>query len=297
MNPTSKNKNSYLCIRILQKYKNMNEPQQPQQKTKANNKQACAQMTRQTPHLAAAVCYRDIRVRDISLVPPCQVYIAGSPCQSYSGLGLQEGDEADNGQLVWEPVRYVAAHKPAAVILENVALFSTKFADVMELLLESLRQLSYTVRWAILDTKDFGIPQSRSRFYLVAIRNDCLRVERTGSVTLETIFPEPMGFTIPLSALIDPLPEGAWQPAPPESDDLARSNVLQYYTKMGAKGLNPFLTHAIIDAGSSRKFSSGMTDLCPCLTRNRAREQKYWSSYKGGSLSFVFCLITIISFR
>ena len=64
-----------------------------------------------------------------------------------------------------------AAIQPRAILLENVPGFaSEKFSDYRRNLLQKLSRLGYQPEWKVLQAADFGVPQLRPRFVLVALR-------------------------------------------------------------------------------------------------------------------------------
>ncbi|RKI49401.1 DNA cytosine methyltransferase [Corallococcus sp. AB004] len=94
----------------------------------------------------------------------------GVPCPPFSIAGKQLGAN-DERDLFPEALRLVKEIQPAAVMLENVrGLASDRFSDYRTLILKQLTQLGYTADWRILQASDFGLPQLRPRFILVALR-------------------------------------------------------------------------------------------------------------------------------
>ena len=100
----------------------------------------------------------------------------GSPCQSFSSAGKQEGGVKGSGtqsSLLWETVRIIQDKKPKFVIWENVKnVLAPKHKPVFNEYLKELERLGYTNYLppkGILNSKDFGIPQSRERLFVVSI--------------------------------------------------------------------------------------------------------------------------------
>lgn len=102
----------------------------------------------------------------------------GFPCQDISNAGKQKGftDEGGNrtrSGLFFEALRIIEDFKPKFAIAENVkALTSKKFANEFRLVLESLDAAGYNNYYAVLNSKDFGIPQNRERVFIISIRKD-----------------------------------------------------------------------------------------------------------------------------
>ena len=99
----------------------------------------------------------------------------GVPCPPFSVAGTQLG-EADQRDLFPEALRIVAEAQPKAVMFENVRGFATaKFAAYRRRLIDALLALGYESRWCLLNAAKFGVPQSRTRFVLVALRPKQMR--------------------------------------------------------------------------------------------------------------------------
>lgn len=96
----------------------------------------------------------------------------GLPCPPFSIAGKQLGAD-DERDMFPTALRLVRESKPTAVLIENVpGLSSNRFADYRRRVLEELRQLGYAADWKILNAADFGVPQVRRRFVLVAVEEE-----------------------------------------------------------------------------------------------------------------------------
>lgn len=96
----------------------------------------------------------------------------GVPCPPFSIAGKQLGsdDERDMFPTALEIVRTI---RPRAVLLENVSgLASAKFKDYRAGILRQLHKMGYEVDWQLLQSSDYGVPQLRPRFILVALKPD-----------------------------------------------------------------------------------------------------------------------------
>lgn len=95
----------------------------------------------------------------------------GVPCPPFSIAGKQLGKD-DERDLFPEALRLVSEAKPAAVMLENVRGLSTaKFDGYRQWVLETLASMGYCADWQVLNASDFGVPQLRPRFILVAVKS------------------------------------------------------------------------------------------------------------------------------
>ena len=80
-------------------------------------------------------------------------------------------EQTDERDLFPQALRLIAESEPRAVIRENVRGFATKrFDEYRSWLLGELRQLGYEPDWRLLTASEYGVPQLRPRFVLVALR-------------------------------------------------------------------------------------------------------------------------------
>lgn len=96
--------------------------------------------------------------------------LAGFPCQPFSRAGHEKGFEDTRGTLFFEIERILKHHKPKLFLLENVrGLIGHDGKHTFRRILEILEE-DYVVSWKVLNAKDFGLPQSRARVYIVGIK-------------------------------------------------------------------------------------------------------------------------------
>ena len=101
------------------------------------------------------------------------LFVGGSPCQSFSLVGKQRGLEDTRGTLFYEYARLVSEIKPKVFIYENVkAVLSNDDGRTWEVMKKVFTDLNYTWKQTVLNAKDFGIPQNRERIFVVGFRND-----------------------------------------------------------------------------------------------------------------------------
>ena len=102
------------------------------------------------------------------------VIIGGPPCQSYSTIGKRKND--DRAKLYVEYMRLLDLIKPKMFIFENV-LGILSFKDelgnkIIDTIFNKFNQLGYTTVLKTLNAKDFGVPENRTRVFLVGVRNN-----------------------------------------------------------------------------------------------------------------------------
>ncbi len=101
-------------------------------------------------------------------MPDFDLLCAGFPCQAFSIAGKRRGFEDSRGTLFFEVARLAAAKRPPYLLLENVpGLLSHDKGRTFYTILGTLSELGYHVEWKVLNSKDFGVPQSRKRVYIV----------------------------------------------------------------------------------------------------------------------------------
>lgn len=105
-------------------------------------------------------------------LPDFDLFTGGFPCQPFSTVGMQQGesDQYGRGTLLYDIIRICAAKKPKYVLLENVKGLATKrFEGTFNTLKKAFKDMGYgDIRYAILNTKDYGIPQNRERLWMFA---------------------------------------------------------------------------------------------------------------------------------
>lgn len=108
-------------------------------------------------------------------LPNIDLICAGFPCQSFSLAGKQQGFDDTRGTLFFEVARVAAAKRPALLYLENVQnLLSHDKGWTFETILEVLDDIGYDVSWTVLNSANFGVPQSRNRVFITGfLRGRC----------------------------------------------------------------------------------------------------------------------------
>lgn len=115
------------------------------------------------------VPYGDITKIEAESIPEHDILCAGFPCQPFSHIGKREGfNHPTQGTMFHEIVRILKVRKPKAIFLENVpGLVNHDEGRTLKVIMDSLQELGYICQYTVLNAKDFGVPQSRARFYLV----------------------------------------------------------------------------------------------------------------------------------
>ena len=118
------------------------------------------------------VFYEDATTIDTTTLPQFDLLCAGFPCQSFSIAGKRKGFSDSRGTMFFEIARVARARKPSYLLLENVpGLLSHDKGRTFAAILSTLCNLGYSVEWQVLNSKDFGVPQSRRRVYIIGYLN------------------------------------------------------------------------------------------------------------------------------
>ena len=141
------------------------------------------------------VYFEDARKINPYDLPHIDLICGGFPCQAFSIAGRRGGFEDSRGTLFFEIARIAAVKRPSYLLLENVpGLLSHDGGRTFATILGTLSDLGYDVTWEVLNSKDFGVPQSRKRVYIIGyFRERCageiLSFRETNATPLMQIIP------------------------------------------------------------------------------------------------------------
>lgn len=118
------------------------------------------------------VPFGDITIINSDSIPKHDVLLAGFPCQAFSIIGKMKGFADTRGTMFFEVARILQRHQPKAILLENVKqLVSHDGGNTFKVILDTLAELGYSVKWKILNALDFGLPQKRERVIIVGFKS------------------------------------------------------------------------------------------------------------------------------
>lgn len=126
-------------------------------------------------HWPKVPCDEDINSVDPDRIPEADVWTGGFPCQdlSLARMGARAGLKGTQSCHFFRFAELVASRLPKVVVLENVhGLLTSHRGRDFTLILKALDELGYGVAWRVLNSKDFGVPQSRRRVFLVGVLGD-----------------------------------------------------------------------------------------------------------------------------
>jgi DNA (cytosine-5)-methyltransferase 1 len=117
--------------------------------------------------------FEDVRLLDgRDFADKVDLFIGGSPCQSFSSVGFQGGLEDARGTLFYDFARLIKEIRPKVFIYENVRnLLNHDGGKTWNVIKNIFDSLGYSYSFSILNSSDYGIPQTRRRLFVVGIRN------------------------------------------------------------------------------------------------------------------------------
>lgn len=133
-------------------------------------------------------------------IPEHDVLLAGFPCQPFSLMGKQQGFTDERGTLFFTIEKILKKHKTKVIVLENVKnLLTHDNGKTINKMLEILEdKLNYKVYYDVLNTSDYGLPQTRRRVFIVGFL-----IEEFGEELDTFTFPNPEKLNTTVFDLLD----------------------------------------------------------------------------------------------
>lgn len=134
-------------------------------------------------HFGESKIHGDITKIPATDIPDFDFLLAGFPCQPFSSAGKGLGFSDTRGTMFFEIERILkgkisSGKKPMGFLLENVdALVSHDRGNTFKVIVENLENLGYAVSCKILDSKDFGLAQSRKRIYIIGLQDKKINLD------------------------------------------------------------------------------------------------------------------------
>jgi DNA (cytosine-5)-methyltransferase 1 len=131
----------------------------------------------------------DVTKVELDRVPEYNILCAGFPCQPFSQAGYKRGfqEQKDNrGNMFFEILKFVDAHQPDVLFLENVRhLKNHDEGRTFKTVEAEITKREYSFISMIVKASDFNLPQHRPRVFMVCFHK---RVKNREQFK----FPEPM---------------------------------------------------------------------------------------------------------
>ena len=110
-------------------------------------------------------------INSVAKLPRLNLFIFGSPCQSFSVAGHKAGMDDYRATLALKTLRLIQDNPPDAVIFENVkGLVNIDNGDVFRHILKQFETIGYHVHSKMLNSLDYGLPMRRERLFIVATK-------------------------------------------------------------------------------------------------------------------------------
>ena len=144
-----------------------------------------------------------IKKGDIDLI------VGGPPCQAFSTVGKRLIDDP-RGQLFQEYYRVLEELNPKVFLFENVkGLLSMQKGELLKTILSLFKSLGYEVKYKVLNSADYGVPQIRERVIIIGtkLKKDFEYPKVTHSNTnINNLFDQELKPYLSLSEAISDLP-------------------------------------------------------------------------------------------
>jgi DNA (cytosine-5)-methyltransferase 1 len=119
---------------------------------------------------------RDIRLVKSEDLPDFDILTGGFPCQSFSIIAqnpIRLGIKDERGKLFFEMCRILREKQPKCFIAENVkGIMTANKRSAFPLILKEFEESGYNVKYTILNSANYGVPQKRERVIIVGFRKD-----------------------------------------------------------------------------------------------------------------------------
>ena len=125
---------------------------------------------------------RDIREVKSNEIPDFDILTGGFPSQSFSIVAQNPkrlGIKDEKGMLFFEMCRILRDRQPKCFIAENVkGIMTANKREAFPLIIKEFEDSGYDVKYMVLNSATFGVPQKRERVIIVGFRKD-LKIDFT----------------------------------------------------------------------------------------------------------------------
>lgn len=131
--------------------------------------------------------FYDVRLLDgTKFKNKVDLFVGGSPCQAFSIMGYKKGFEDTRGTLFYEYARLIKEIEPKVFIFENVqGLLKHDNGKTWDIIQKVFNSLGYNISYRVLDSKDFGIPQTRRRLIVVGFKDNKININEPKTIKLK----------------------------------------------------------------------------------------------------------------
>lgn len=116
---------------------------------------------------------KDIKEIPSDEIPDCDIVIGGFPCQGFSVANTKRNTKDERNSLYKELLRVIRDKQPMFFLAENVkGILSLNKGETFKMILNDFSSFNYNVQYKVLNSADYGVPQTRERVIIVGVRND-----------------------------------------------------------------------------------------------------------------------------
>lgn len=126
------------------------------------------------------------------------ILVGCSPCQFYSIINTDKNKSIKSKDLLLQFKRFIDYYNPGYILVENVPGIVTNKNSILSIFLDFLTEKNYKVVKEIINMKNYGVPQNRRRFSLIATRLDkniSLPQKNSTILNVEDVLGESHGFS------------------------------------------------------------------------------------------------------
>jgi DNA (cytosine-5)-methyltransferase 1 len=110
-------------------------------------------------------------MEEVSPLPDAEIVIGGFPCQGFSIANRKRHTGDQRNTLYLQVLRVLREKRPPLFLVENVkGILSLDGGSVFKMIVRDFLELGYSVRYAVLNAADFGVPQQRQRVFVCGVR-------------------------------------------------------------------------------------------------------------------------------
>lgn len=215
------------------------------------------------------IIYSNISTRDVCTTPKVDLYICGFPCQSFSSLGKLEGFK--KSPIFFDVLKYIKQKLPSVFLLENVSrLVTHDKGSTFQIIMKELRSISlYNIKYAILNSLQYGLPQSRKRLYILGIK-------KSMNLNIDLIFPpSPRRHRVLLSSYLQSFSD--WREVDVKYKNQS-PHKLKTIKQLEKKHKDFHTKCHAVDLSASPRYQGIHVEQCPCLKASRS---DYFVTSKG----------------
>ncbi len=106
------------------------------------------------------------------MLPKYDMFCAGFPCQPFSIAGKRKGFSDARSNVFNHIIRLMRETSPETIFLENVKhLLYLEKGETIRAILRMLNEQGYYTKYKVVNSKYFGVPQSRERLFIVGFKS------------------------------------------------------------------------------------------------------------------------------